>query len=348
MTLHRPEVPTPSDRGIAGGDRPARLTATVDPATGPPVRLLDRLREAIRLRHYSYRTEQAYVDWSRRFILFHGKRHPMELGAREVTHFLSHLANERHVSASTQAQARSALLFLYGQVLGVQLPWLDEVATARTPRKLPVVLTLGEVRQLLQGTSGVHGLVATLLYGTGMRLMEGLRLRVKDIEFERREVVVRDGKGGKDRLTVLPETSSCRCRGTWPGAAPGTRQRCRGLRVGAAGRAGDQVPGRRDRVGLAVDLRRRREVDGSALGRAPAAPPASAIGAARRLRGGASCGHRQAVFAARAEQGRTRCAQPAGRAVAGCQSPPATARRTSSPCWPSVGAANGLGPGVRP
>jgi integron integrase len=205
MTLHRPGESTPSDRGIAGGDRPARSTATVDPAAGPPVRLLDRLREAIRLRHYSYRTEQAYVDWSRRFILFHGKRHPMELGAREVTDFLSHLANDRHVSASTQAQARSALLFLYGQVLGVQLPWLDEVATARTPRKLPVVLTPGEVRQLLHETSGVHGLVATLLYGTGMRLMEGLRLRVKDIEFERREIVVRDGKGGKDRVTVLPE-----------------------------------------------------------------------------------------------------------------------------------------------
>lgn len=169
------------------------------------MRLLDRLRAAIRIRHYSYRTEQAYVDWARRFIHFHGRRHPQELGAAEVGDFLSHLAVERHVSASTQTQARSALLFLYGQVLEVQLPWLDEVAVAHSQRKLPVVLTSGEVRKLLQEMSGVQGLVASLLYGTGMRLMEGLRLRVKDVEFERREIIVRDGKGGKDRVTVLPE-----------------------------------------------------------------------------------------------------------------------------------------------
>jgi integron integrase len=145
------------------------------------------------------------VDWARRFILFHGKRHPQELGAKEVGDFLTYLAVDRHVSASTQTQARSALLFLFGQVLDVQLPWLDEVAIAQTPRKLPVVLTPAEVRRLLHQMSGVQGLVANLLYGTGMRLMEGLRLRVKDVEFERREVVVRDGKGGKDRVTVLPE-----------------------------------------------------------------------------------------------------------------------------------------------
>ena len=127
------------------------------------------------------------------------------MGAVEVTAFLSHLANDRNVAAATQAQAKSALLFLYGQVLGVDLPWLDEVVSARTERRLPVVLTPAEVRRLLGEMTGVAGLIAALLYGTGMRLMEGIRLRWKDVEFERREIVVRDGKGGKDRVTVLPE-----------------------------------------------------------------------------------------------------------------------------------------------
>lgn len=176
-----------------------------DAVPGPPPRLLDSLRAEIRLRHYSVRTEAAYVDWARRYILFHGKRHPRDMGAHEVATFLSHLASERQVSASTQNQAKSALLFLYGQVLKTTLPWLDEVVTAQTHRKLPVVLTSPEVRALLLELSGVPGLVASLLYGTGMRLLEGLRLRVKDIEFSRREVLVRDGKGGKDRVTVLPE-----------------------------------------------------------------------------------------------------------------------------------------------
>jgi integron integrase len=195
---------TAPDRGIGHPIRPARPAIEMS-SPGGDMRLLDRLRQAIRTRHYSYRTEQAYVDWTRRFIHFHGKRHPQELGAKEVGDFLSHLAVDRHVASSTQTQARSALLFLYGQVLDVQLPWLDDVAIAQTPRKLPVVLTPTEVRGLLQQMSGVQGLVATLLYGTGVRLMEGLRLRIKDIEFERREIVVRDGKGGKDRVTVLPE-----------------------------------------------------------------------------------------------------------------------------------------------
>lgn len=175
-------------------------------APAPPTpRLLDRLRAELRLRHYAIRTEQIYVDWARRFILYFGKRHPQTMGPVEVTGFLSHLANERNVSAATQAQAKSALLFLYGQVLGVDLPWLDEVVTARTERRLPVVLTPAEVRRLLEQMSGLAGLIAALLYGTGMRLMEGMRLRWKDVEFERREIVVRDGKGGKDRVTVLPE-----------------------------------------------------------------------------------------------------------------------------------------------
>ena len=168
-------------------------------------KLLDRLRAEIRVRRYSIRTEETYVDWARRFILFHGKRHPKAMGADQVTAFLTHLAAERKVSASTQNQAKSALLFLYREVLGVELPWLDEVIAAKASKRLPVVLTQTEVRRLLDGTSGTMGLVISLLYGTGMRLLEGLRLRVKDVEFTRREIIVREGKGNKDRVTVLPE-----------------------------------------------------------------------------------------------------------------------------------------------
>jgi integron integrase len=205
----------PSDLRIGSSTRPAPPPPPVpqdaphapsDLSNQPPTpRLLDRLRTEIRVRHYSIRTESAYVDWARRFILFHHKRHPQDMGAAEVEAFLTWLAVERNVAASTQNQAKSALLFLFGQVLKLELPWLDEVTTARTQRKLPVVLTPSEVRALLLEMSGVAGLVAALLYGTGMRLMEGLRLRVKDVEFERRELIVRDGKGGKDRVTVLPE-----------------------------------------------------------------------------------------------------------------------------------------------
>jgi len=177
-----------------------------EPGSGPPPpRLLARVREAIRVRHYSIRTESAYVDWIRRYVHFHGRRHPAEMGPAEVGAFLSHLATARGVSASTQNQARSALLFLYRVVLGMEMPWLEDVVPAKTPRRLPVVLTEREVRSLMHAMSGVTGLVAALLYGTGMRLLEGLRLRVKDVEFERREILVRDGKGGKDRVTVLPE-----------------------------------------------------------------------------------------------------------------------------------------------
>jgi integron integrase len=172
---------------------------------GKAPRLLDRVRDAIRLRHYSIRTEATYVDWVRRFILFHGKRHPESMGAVEVQAFLTHLATERGVAAATQNQAKSALLFLYKEVLGVQLPWLDEIVTAKSRDRLPVVLTPTEVRALLHELNGSSWLVAALLYGTGMRLLEGLRLRVKDVDFERRELVVRSGKGGKDRVTVLPE-----------------------------------------------------------------------------------------------------------------------------------------------
>ncbi len=163
------------------------------------------MRRAIRVRHYSIRTEEVYVDWVRRFIRYHGRRHPVCLGAPEVDAFLSYLATDRNVSASTQSQAKSAILFLYRDVLGMQLPWMDNIVAAKTSRRLPVVLTPAEVRALLGELSGTMGLVAALLYGTGLRLLEGLRLRVKDVELTRRELVVRNGKGAKDRVTVLPE-----------------------------------------------------------------------------------------------------------------------------------------------
>ena len=164
------------------------------------------MRDHLRTRHYSIRTEQAYLDWVRRFILYHKKRHPQEMGAPEVEAFLTHLAVDRQVSASTQNQAKAAILYLYKQVLAINLPWLDEVVQAKRPQRLPVVLTPSEVRALLMHMdNATMGLIARLLYGTGMRLMEALRLRVKDVEFTRREIIIREGKGGKDRVTVLPE-----------------------------------------------------------------------------------------------------------------------------------------------
>ena len=169
-------------------------------------KLLDQVRDRLRVKHYSLRTEQSYVAWIRRYIYFHGKRHPKDMGAEEVEAFLSHLAVERSVSASTQNQAKSALLFLYKEVLQIELPWLDNITQAKVPKRLPVVLTPEEVRAVLSRLHGTHALIASLLYGTGMRLMEVLRLRVKDVDFSRREIVVREGKGFKDRVTMLPET----------------------------------------------------------------------------------------------------------------------------------------------
>jgi integron integrase len=157
------------------------------------------------MRHYSIRTERTYGHWVKRFIAFNGMRHPREMGAPEVTAFLSSLATERNVAAATQNQALSAILFLYQQVLGVELPWLDEVRRAKKPRHLPTVMTQAEVRSLLAHIEGTYGLLARLLYGTGMRLMEGVRLRVKDLDLERREIIVRSGKGGRDRMTMVPE-----------------------------------------------------------------------------------------------------------------------------------------------
>jgi integrase len=171
-----------------------------------PPKLLDLVREKLRVKHYAIRTEQTYVDWIRRFILFHDKRHPKDLGAPEVEAFLTHLAVAGKVAASTQNQAKSALLFLYREVLDMELPWLDKVTQAKAPKRLPVVLTVGETRAVLAQLTGAHALIAGLLYGAGMRLMEVMRLRVKDIDFARHEILVREGKGGKDRVTMLPET----------------------------------------------------------------------------------------------------------------------------------------------
>ena len=168
------------------------------------LKLLDQVREQIRYRHYSIRTERTYVEWVRQFVLFHGKRHPKEMGADEVRAFLTYLATERNVAAATHHQALSALLFLYKEVLGIDLPWLGELERPKKPKRLPVVLTVDEVRRSLAHLDGTHLLMAQLLYGTGMRLMEAVRLRVKDIDFTRSEVMVRDGKGGKDRVTMLP------------------------------------------------------------------------------------------------------------------------------------------------
>ena len=168
-------------------------------------KLLDQVRDAIRVRHYSIRTEEAYLQWIKRYIFFHKKQHPLDMGEAEITAFLSHLAVDKHVSASTQNQALSALLFLYKEVLGVELDWLEDVVRAKRPQRLPVVLTVNEVRQILSLIPENNGLIARLMYGTGMRLMEAIRLRVKDINFEYRQITIRDGKGGKDRTTVLPD-----------------------------------------------------------------------------------------------------------------------------------------------
>ena len=169
-----------------------------------PPRLLEQLRAAINRLHYSPRTEERYVHWVKRFIYFSGTRHPAELGRAEVTAFLNHLVQERDVAAATQNQALSALLFLYREVIGRPLPWLDELERAKRPVRVPTVLTRDEVRRLLGAMQGTKWLMASLLYGAGLRLRECLKLRVKDIDFGYRQIVVRDGKGAKDRVTMLP------------------------------------------------------------------------------------------------------------------------------------------------
>ena len=178
----------------------------IDKKTVKP-KLLDQVRYAARVRHLSYRTEQAYVHWIRRFILFHKKRHPGEMDETHVSEFLTFLAVRKHVAASTQNQALSAVLFLYRDVLKRELGWVDNVERAKKPSRLPVVFSKKEVESILLRLEGAKWLMASLLYGSGLRLMECLRLRVKDVDFEYNQVVVRDGKGQKDRVTMLPASS---------------------------------------------------------------------------------------------------------------------------------------------
>lgn len=179
----------------------SQVAGDAKPASG----LLQQIREAVRVRHYSIRTEQAYVAWAKRFILANGKRHPRELGERELEAFLTRLATDHDVAAGTQNQALSALLFMYREVLGMDLPWMEHVVRAKRPRRIPVVLSRDEVGRLLATLDGQVWLMAALLYGTGMRLLECLRLRVKDVDFDRNEIVVRNGKGTKDRRVPLPQ-----------------------------------------------------------------------------------------------------------------------------------------------
>jgi integron integrase len=204
-------------------------------------RLLDQLRERIRYLHYSIRTEQAYVHWVRAFVRFHRMRHPSELGGPEVEAFLTWLAAERHVSVSTHKQALSALLFLYQKVLGLDLPWMNEIGRPKSRVRLPVVFTHEEVLRLFATLDGEQQLFVQLLYGTGMRIMEALRLRVKDVDFARRAVIVREGKGSKDRVVMLPASlvpalreQMARARAVWAADR-------------AAGRAGVHMPNALDR-----------------------------------------------------------------------------------------------------
>jgi len=169
-------------------------------------RLLDQVRDAIRIRHYSIRTEQSYIQWIKRYIFFHNKTHPRNMGEAQISAFLTHLAVDKNVSASTQNQALSALLFLYKDVLDIKLEWISDVVRAKRPKRLPVVLSPAEVAQILKLIKGTNGLMARLMYGTGMRLMEVLRLRVKDVDFSYIQILVRSGKGDKDRVTLLPES----------------------------------------------------------------------------------------------------------------------------------------------
>ena len=190
--------------GSAPTSPPLHLTEGVQASAPRPPTLLEVLRRHLRERHYSLRTEEAYVFWVRHYVRFHGRRHPAELGKEELQAFLQHLAADRGVSASTHRQALSALLFLYTKVLGLAVPWLAEVGRPSTQRRLPVVLPPAQVAVLLTHLQGEHGLLARVLYGTGIRLQEALQLRVKDVDFSHRAIVVRHGKGGKDRVVMLP------------------------------------------------------------------------------------------------------------------------------------------------
>jgi integron integrase len=190
-------------------------------------RLITQVVERARYLHYSLRTEEAYVYWVRQFVRWSGLRHPRDLARAEVEGFLTHLASERKVAPSTHRQALSALVFLYKEVLGIDLPWMAEIGRPQPRRRLPVVLTQAEVHRVLASMEGEPGLLARLLYGTGMRLMEGVRLRIKDVDFDRRLIIVRDGKGGKDRVVMLPRSLEADLRAQWQAA----RQRWRADRA---------------------------------------------------------------------------------------------------------------------
>lgn len=174
------------------------------PSSRPP-KLLEQVRQRLRVGHYSRRTEQTYIPWIKRYILFHDKRHPKDMGKSEIEAFLTHLAVDRHVSAATQNQALNAILFLYRSVLEIDVDWMTDVIRAKRNPRIPVVMSMAEVRRVLAHLTGINELMASLLYGSGLRLMEAVRLRVKDVDFDYRQIVVRDGKGAKDRVTPLPE-----------------------------------------------------------------------------------------------------------------------------------------------
>ncbi|MFO1313107.1 MAG: integron integrase [Burkholderiales bacterium] len=214
----------------------AALPPPQPPSEFPPPRLLDQVRSAIRYRHYSLRTEQAYLMWIRQFIRHHGLRHPRELGPAEIESFLGHLVDARNVSSSTHNQALSALLFLYKHVLEVDLPWLGEIKRPKRPRRLPVILTREEVRAIVSHMEGTPALMVRLMYGTGLRLMECVRLRVKDVDLARREITVREGKGFKDRITMLPASLMSDMRQQL------ARSRARWLSDAAEGRSGVEMP----------------------------------------------------------------------------------------------------------
>ncbi len=257
---------------------------------------MDRLRSAIRVRQYSRRTEEAYVAWVRQFIVRQGLRHPEAMGAPEVGAFLEWLATARRVSGSTQNQALSAILFMYREVIGRDLGALPSIPRARTPERLPVVFSHGEALRVIGQLGGVPRLVAMLLYGSGLRLLEALELRVKDVDFERGEIVVRQGKGLKDRVTMLPVA----VRADLARHLELVRRQHEGDvrsgvgRVALPGRDRAQVSGRGTRVEVAVCVSCGTDLPGSAVGRAVAVPPARVGGAAGGDAGGADGGDYEA------------------------------------------------------
>ena len=265
--------------------RSAHVVRESGPTEPPKPRLLDRVRGAIRARHMSRSTEESYVGWIRRYIFFHAKRHPAEMGAPEVTRFLTALAVQGKVAASTQNQALSALLFLYRRVLELDLPWLDGVVRALTPERLPVVLTCDEVRAILQRLEGVPRLMAYLLYGAGLRLLECCRLRVQDVDFAANQIVGRNAKGRKARVTMLPVAIKADLARHLEGVRAAPARPPARRRVGrTADRARPQVPERRPRLGVAVALSRDPLLRRSRHPRAAPAPPPR-IGAPARREG---------------------------------------------------------------